>query len=590
MSKDPSLSVVIGFRDWGLDRLLANVEMHFLHASDKNIEVIVSDYGSKNPDAVKSAVEKIGGRVVHTNSQSRHWNRSAALNAGVEHANGDIIVTTDADILFTATTYNELISWVTKNPHVLYLVQCRDLPASYGVHHFRNLLDLGRSVDYDELKKASTLRPRWGMGGLAAFSINSYEHLNGYEERMEVWGKEDTDFAKRFALLRKPVRWLTEPLCSIYHIWHESSKAKALSKEEGTRRLNENQTILDKDFTPVRNINRKCKKNSIAVSVIIPTRNRVDFLAQALQSCKLQTFKNYEVIVVENGDAEGAEGVVKNIADRRISLTRIPEAGAAVARNVGLEEARGNYIVVMDDDDIMISTRIEDHLRAINSDCHGSYGGWIDFEDGTGRILAEYPGKDHNLAAMWATGKVLVHAGLMIERNIFREFKYDEGLVAGIDYSLLLKLTYNGLRLNHTGKFALLRRMHDKNLTLQFSEAQQNAALKSVDSLREVISDAEQKRLREAGRGAVEKACSNGEQARTELEIYVTELASGAAKLSNGANKAIQKTGREGLDFDADWYSATYPDVASSGLTAWQHYCSYGKILGRRGSQERVKT
>lgn len=587
MSKKHTLSVVIGFRNWGLDRLLANVEMHLLNASDSNIEVIVSDYGSENPDAVKSAVEKIGGCVVRTDSQSRHWNRSAALNAGVEHANGDIIVTTDADILFNPTTYNELISWVSKNPHVLYLVQCRDLPDTYGVNYFRSLLDLGRSVDYDELKKASTLRPRWGMGGLAAFSRSSFEHMNGYEERMEVWGKEDTDFAKRFTLLRKPVRWLTEPRCSIYHIWHESSKAKALSDEEGTRILNENQKILDKDFMPVRNINRKFKGNSVAVSVVIPTRNRLKFLAQALLSCKLQTFENHEVIVVENGGAEGAEEVVNNIADKRISLTRIPEAGAAVARNVGLEAARGNYIVVMDDDDIMISTRIEDHLRAINSDFHGSYGGWIDFEDGTGKILAEHPGKDHSLAAMWATGKVLVHAGLMIEKNIFREFKYDEGLIAGIDYGLLLKLTYHGLQLNHTGKFALLRRMHGKNLTLQFSEEQQNAALKSVDALRYVISNAEQKRLREAGRGAEEIPCSNGGQARMELGMYLAELASGSANLSlNNVGKEIREISSEGADFDAEWYSATYPDVASSGLTALQHFVSYGKILGRRGSQE----
>ena len=81
-----SISVVICFRDWGLDRLIAAVRLHRMNIpQDVTHEVIVSDYGSQDPEKVRQAVEAAGGRVVRTETNAP-WSRSAALNAGVEDA------------------------------------------------------------------------------------------------------------------------------------------------------------------------------------------------------------------------------------------------------------------------------------------------------------------------------------------------------------------------------------------------------------------------------------------------------------------------------------------------------------------------
>jgi L-alanine-DL-glutamate epimerase-like enolase superfamily enzyme len=75
------ISVVIGFRDWMLDRLTLAVSSHLQCSVADRLEVVVVDYGSKNPHEVRAAVESVGGRVVRTEANGK-WNRAAALNFG----------------------------------------------------------------------------------------------------------------------------------------------------------------------------------------------------------------------------------------------------------------------------------------------------------------------------------------------------------------------------------------------------------------------------------------------------------------------------------------------------------------------------
>ncbi len=574
------ISVVIGFRDWGLDRLVANIALHFRHGAAYRLEVIVSDYGSANPDEIRTAVEAAGGRVVRSETGGRNWNRSAALNAGVSAARGRFVITTDADIFFTPQTYNAVVERLTANPRTMQLVQCRDLPEHCGIEYIQKFLDTRTQIDFAEINRMSTLRPRWGMGGLAAFTPEAFAALNGYESRMEVWGKEDTDFVKRMVATRLPARWLSRPDTGIYHIWHESSQTKARSSEESNRILRQNQDILDNDLTRVRNRAQSFVPEQFPVSIVVPTYQRVDYLRQCLQSCQAQTAPNFEVVIVENGGASGAEDIVAEFNDPRFRLIRTEKAGAAAARNIGVCEARGQYLVIMDDDDMMVSTRVEDHLAALTADVHGTYSGWIDFDDATGEVAGEHPGKRYGFDALWSTGKVIVHASLMIEKNAFRMFPYNETLTSGIDYGLLLQMSFNGLKLAHTGKFGLLRRLHGTNLTNRDSDAQKAAARQAVADLKALIPEEQQQELRKTGRDAQSMVCTNAQAAQDELALY-RRGSCPPAQFTGPARQA--RIAQEIGPFDPDWYLSRYPDVAASGLDPWIHFHRYGRLLGRSG-------
>ncbi len=86
-------------------------------------------------------------------------------------------------------------------------------------------------------------------------------------------------------------------------------------------------------------------------SIIVPTRNRPEWLREALRSIQQQTVANFEVLVVNDG-GQDVSHVVASLQDSRFRYIALPERrGLAAARNRGLEEARGRYVAFLDDDD-----------------------------------------------------------------------------------------------------------------------------------------------------------------------------------------------------------------------------------------------
>ena len=89
------------------------------------------------------------------------------------------------------------------------------------------------------------------------------------------------------------------------------------------------------------------------VSVIIPTYNHVDYVAETLETVFAQTFGDYEVIVVNDGSPDGTAEVLRPSREAgRIRYIEQANAGQAAARNRGLAEARGEFIAFLDDDDL----------------------------------------------------------------------------------------------------------------------------------------------------------------------------------------------------------------------------------------------
>ncbi len=90
------------------------------------------------------------------------------------------------------------------------------------------------------------------------------------------------------------------------------------------------------------------------VSVIIPTRNRRDLLAEAVASVAAQTFTDWELIVVDDASDDGTAAWLATIHDDRLRTVTMPRnAERSVARTAGLAEARGRWVLYLDDDDLL---------------------------------------------------------------------------------------------------------------------------------------------------------------------------------------------------------------------------------------------
>ena len=107
------------------------------------------------------------------------------------------------------------------------------------------------------------------------------------------------------------------------------------------------------------------------VSVIIPTYNRADLIGHTLESVINQSYRNLEIIVIDDGSVDNTEEVVKAIGDSRIRYIRHQtNCGGSTARNTGVEAARGEYIAFLDSDDIWVPNKIQLQLASIQMHPH----------------------------------------------------------------------------------------------------------------------------------------------------------------------------------------------------------------------------
>ena len=108
-------------------------------------------------------------------------------------------------------------------------------------------------------------------------------------------------------------------------------------------------------------------------SIVIPVFNRADLLKETIESVQGQSCSNWECLVVDDGSSDGSVEVAKDYAacDQRIRVYQRGEErkkGASTCRNIGLENARGDYLLFLDSDDILAS-----HCLANRADCAVTY-------------------------------------------------------------------------------------------------------------------------------------------------------------------------------------------------------------------------
>ena len=103
------------------------------------------------------------------------------------------------------------------------------------------------------------------------------------------------------------------------------------------------------------------------VSVIIPTYNREDLIKDAISTVLAQTYKNFEIIVVDDGSEDGTAEVVRGFGDERIKYIFQENSGVSAARNNGIKNASGEYVAFLDSDDLWHPEKLEKQLSVLEN-------------------------------------------------------------------------------------------------------------------------------------------------------------------------------------------------------------------------------
>ena len=182
------------------------------------------------------------------------------------------------------------------------------------------------------------------------------------------------------------------------------------------------------------------------VSVIIPTYNRPGFLAGALKSVLAQSFKDLEILVVDDCGSDDAAAVVKSFGRAEVRYLRHNgRRGAAAARNTGILQSSGEYIAFLDDDDEWYPEKLARQMDAMlvsPAQVGGIYTGYymVNRDDGQirGQIVPTERGDIY--PALLAGNCVGSTSCMLLRRSCFDEIGFfDERLPSFEDYDLWLR-------------------------------------------------------------------------------------------------------------------------------------------------------
>ncbi len=179
------------------------------------------------------------------------------------------------------------------------------------------------------------------------------------------------------------------------------------------------------------------------VSILMPIYNAERYLRESTESMLRQTFGDFEFLVVNDGSTDGSEQTVKKYAagDNRIRLiSNKRQKGIVGALNTGLDEARGDYIVRMDGDDVSLPNRIEKQVQFMDRHPNvGVSGTWMrTLGEGKSRIWFPYPVDHEHIRIAFLFYTPVAHPTVIARRALFEQqrLRYEEAFKYAEDYEL----------------------------------------------------------------------------------------------------------------------------------------------------------
>ena len=208
-------------------------------------------------------------------------------------------------------------------------------------------------------------------------------------------------------------------------------------------------------------------KYKLEISVIMAVYNTAQFLEESIESILNQTYPNFEFIIVYDVSTDNSKEIIEKYMktdNRIIFIENEKKLGVAAARNRGLEIAKGQYIAIMDSDDISMPDRLKKEYLFLenNKDVYlvGSNGIRIDEE---GEYLADDLHGENPMNGLHKGKVCIIHTSIMF-RN--KKIMYREKFHYAEDYDLYLRLLSCGLKLVNIDEILVKYRMRDSGLTL----------------------------------------------------------------------------------------------------------------------------
>jgi glycosyltransferase involved in cell wall biosynthesis len=224
------------------------------------------------------------------------------------------------------------------------------------------------------------------------------------------------------------------------------------------------------------------------LSVNMIAYNTARYVAEAVESILCQTYPDFEFIIIDDGSTDGTGAILERYAarDARIRLVRRENRGIVASRNEALALSTGEFVAVMDSDDVALPDRLERQVTFLRE--HPDVvcvGGWLELIDGAGRRLIQFqtPTDDAWLQQRALRGRTPMTGPTMTMRRQDVEVvgRYRPGYDPTEDLDLLLRLGERG-HLVVLPQVVLRYRLHDQSISVRQQRRQLEMARAASDS------------------------------------------------------------------------------------------------------------
>ncbi|MFC5579612.1 glycosyltransferase family 2 protein [Rhodanobacter terrae] len=213
-----------------------------------------------------------------------------------------------------------------------------------------------------------------------------------------------------------------------------------------------------------------------SITVIIAAYNRAGLLRRSICSALEQSLPALEILVIDDGSTDGTDVVARKLAlaDKRIRLIKLPHnLGPSSARNTGLDQARGDWIAILDADDICMPNRFARQVQFLQQNNLDLCGSWfVEFGQGLART-ARWPYTEAALRAAMLFQSTICHPTVMARREVFDHYRYREEYRLAEDYDLFAR-TMADFRMANVPEVLLRYRRHPGQATQTQREAMED--------------------------------------------------------------------------------------------------------------------
>lgn len=226
------------------------------------------------------------------------------------------------------------------------------------------------------------------------------------------------------------------------------------------------------------------------ISVILPVYNSAMYLGKAVESILNQTYKEFELIIIDDGSTDNSVDIIKKYTEERVKFFQSENKGCSYQRNFGLSIAQNKLIALMDSDDISQPTRFEEQINILRSHSDISIVGtncMVMNEDG--KIIGNriYPTQKTEIDFITPIFSPVCHASIMGYKQSFIDAGgYNNNHRAAGDFDLILRLLLSGCKFYNIQKYLYIRRTHNKSISISMiAEQRDNHYLSAIKYLDE---------------------------------------------------------------------------------------------------------